>query len=113
MYDVTTYRDQKLGQTSVQAQILAGSVAAALAFDDANTAQEYLDALGADPDIQAAAAYTSRGVLFASFVRPGAAPPPTFIATESVSYDENLLIVTKEVVQGADKSGYVLLETAT
>src|SRR3546814_14702483 len=44
---------EKIRQTSVQAEILAASIAAPLAFDDAIAVQEYLAALRKNPDIQA------------------------------------------------------------
>jgi signal transduction histidine kinase len=64
-------------QVSVQAQILAGSVAGALAFDDAGTANEYLNALRLDENFQAAAVYGADGRLFAGLAVPGQVLPAT------------------------------------
>ena len=51
-----SYRERVLTQSEVQADILAASVSAALAFDDAPTMREYVDALAANPQIAAAGA---------------------------------------------------------
>jgi signal transduction histidine kinase/CheY-like chemotaxis protein len=62
-------------QMSVQARILANSVAGALAFDDRAAAREFLDALQLNEDIQAAAVYGARGELIAGYVKKGAQLP--------------------------------------
>lgn len=58
-------------QMSVQARILANSVAGALAFDDRTAAREFLDALQLNEDIQAAAVYGAHGELIAGYVKQG------------------------------------------
>ena len=60
------YREQRGREAAVQAKILADSVSAALAFDDAATAQDHVDALAANPDIIFAGAYNSSGRLVAA-----------------------------------------------
>ena len=67
-----TYRELKVGETRVQAEILAASVTAALDFGDAPTAQEAADALGVNPQLNSAGVYTPDGRLFAGYERrPG------------------------------------------
>ncbi|HTI66460.1 MAG TPA: ATP-binding protein [Caulobacteraceae bacterium] len=72
------YRADRERETRVQADILAASVTASLAFDDRRAAQGYIDALSVNPQLQAAAIYDLRGEAFASFTRRGTAlaPPP-------------------------------------
>src|SRR6185437_6024438 len=70
-------RAETLDQAQVQADILAGSLAAPLAFNDIGAAHEYLNALGANPAVEAAGAYDLSGRLVASFRRAGDGPPPT------------------------------------
>jgi signal transduction histidine kinase/CheY-like chemotaxis protein len=65
----------QLRQVNVQAQILAGSVAGALAFDDKATANEYLSALRLDESFRGAAIYGADGRLFAGLATPGQALP--------------------------------------
>src|SRR5687768_1302523 len=60
-------RAQKLREVTVQAEILAGSVAGALAFDDPLTAQEYVGALRANRDVEAVGVYDARGRVAAGF----------------------------------------------
>ncbi|MDB5457759.1 MAG: integral rane sensor hybrid histidine kinase [Caulobacter sp.] len=65
-------RDRSL---SAQAQVLAATLAAALVFDDDQAAQESVNALRANPLVEAAAVYDAEGRAAASFARPGAPPP--------------------------------------
>ena len=71
LYDARTYEGQKVGAITSEAEILAGSVSAALVFSDAEAALEYLTALNANPEIVAASAYDMEGKLVASYIRPG------------------------------------------
>src|SRR5688500_17920826 len=71
------YTSQKVDEVTVSARILAGTVTAALAFDDRNTAAEYVGYLRANPEIVAAAVYDAGGQLFASYARQGQRLPPT------------------------------------
>jgi hypothetical protein len=50
-YNERAYAEAKLQQVQAQAAILASTVAAALAFDDAKATQEYVDALRADVEM--------------------------------------------------------------
>src|SRR5690349_1882995 len=60
-------RSQKVRETVVQAEILASSVAGALAFDDQNTAQEYVTAMHANREAEAVGVYDGQGRLVAGF----------------------------------------------
>ena len=63
---------QRRGETEVQAQTLAATVPAALSFSDRQAAQEYLNAIRANPDIQQAAVIrATNGRLFASWAAAG------------------------------------------
>ncbi|TMH10487.1 MAG: hybrid sensor histidine kinase/response regulator, partial [Betaproteobacteria bacterium] len=75
-YEIYNYRVQKTQEISVQSEMLAASVTAALEFNDAKAAQEYLSALRANPDFGAAAVYGPDGALFASYTRAGSAAQP-------------------------------------
>jgi len=61
------YRAQELREIDGQARILAASVSAALAFDDRAAAQEYIDALKANPDLEAAGVYDAGDRLFSGY----------------------------------------------
>ena len=56
----------------MQARVLASTVTAALSFNDRQAAQEYVNAIRANPQIEAAAIYDSGGKLFAGYQqKPG------------------------------------------
>ncbi|HEX7885357.1 MAG TPA: HWE histidine kinase domain-containing protein [Phenylobacterium sp.] len=103
-------RAQKLREATVQAEILAGSVAGALAFDDHATAGEYVGALRANRDVEAVGVYDTRGQLAAGYAEPGSRPP----ATNRVSrpaFEGAHLTVTVPVAQGTSQLGSVYLRT--
>jgi signal transduction histidine kinase len=68
-YEDQLYAAQQTRDITGQAEILAASVTAAVSFDDAAAAQEYVRALEANPDLQAAGIYDAKGKLFAQFSR--------------------------------------------
>lgn len=103
-------RTQMVREATVQANILSGSVAAALAFDDAKLAQEYVDALGANPDVEAAGVYGLDGRLVAGYAVKGAAAP----ANNSLRAPElrgDAIAVTRPVVEAGTPLGSVYLQT--
>ena len=51
------YRDERAGDVEVQARILAATVTAALSFNDRTAAGEYVAALSASPEFEAAGVY--------------------------------------------------------
>ena len=106
----TSYRSQRLHEATVQANILAASLAAPLAFDDRQAAQEYVNALSANADLQAAGVYDETGKLTARFGRRGARPPATAPPLE-LSYDHRRAEVVVPVVQGGARLGVVYLRS--
>jgi signal transduction histidine kinase len=75
VYAENIYRDRLHRDLDAQAQVLAATVSAALVFDDQPAAQEYVNALGANSDIEAASIFNTRGERVARFARPGADKP--------------------------------------
>ena len=63
-----SYKDQKSREITAQAQILGSTVTAALVFNDREAAQEYVNALAANPEIRAAAIFHG-GAKFAAYRR--------------------------------------------
>ena len=108
----SSYRSQRLHETAVQADILAASLAAPLAFDDRQGAQEYVDALGANQDIQAAGVYTETGALIAKFGRDRARPPERAPPLHGPAYGHRRVEVAEPVMQGGARLGSVYLRTA-
>lgn len=102
---------EKLRQASVQAQILAGSLAAPLAFDDGNAVREYLNAFRKDPAIRAAAAYDDKGRLIAGFAQRGTVLPASAqLAPPAIQGRD--LVVTATVAQEGSRIGSVYLRSS-
>jgi signal transduction histidine kinase/CheY-like chemotaxis protein len=112
-YNESQFRAQAAREAQVQADILAASVTAALAFDDENAAREYLDALRANPQVEAAGLYGASGSLLTGYRReagqilPAAAEPP------HAGYVGGRIVVTVPVVQNGARLGSVYLRTAS
>jgi signal transduction histidine kinase len=80
-----SYRAQKLNEITVQAQILASSVTAAMFFDDEVVVAEYVGAQKANPEVLVAAVYSARGVTVATYRRGVAEPLPTGVPIGAAS----------------------------
>jgi signal transduction histidine kinase len=100
------YREQKLREAKVQADILAASATAALDFGDAATAQEAVDALRVNPQINAAGIYTPERTLFAGYERRPGALPRTLGASPGIANDVEAAV---PVVRGGERIGTVYL----
>ena len=94
------YRVQKTRDAAVQAQILAASVTAALAFDDARSAQEYVDALSANPEVEEVSVTDAQERTVANYQRPGRPPGA-------------MIVIDTPVNEGGTVLGYVHLRTIT
>ena len=112
LYGQHVINDQKVREIAVQADILAASVAAPLDFNDNQTAQEYVNALKANPELQVAAVYNATGVLVASYVREAAFSLPRAPRIHAPSLEDDGLVVVTAVVQDNRVVGTVYLRTA-
>jgi signal transduction histidine kinase len=102
----SAYREQKLKETTIQADILAASVTAALDFGDSATAQEAVDALRVNPQIEAAGVYDRQGVLFAGYDRRAGALPQ---AAKKPGGGSNIVAALVPVRRGGERIGSVYL----
>ncbi|HYD24138.1 MAG TPA: ATP-binding protein [Croceibacterium sp.] len=94
-----------------QAELLAGSLAGALAFDDLVTTREQLDALKLDPDIQAAGVYGADGTFVAGFAKRGDPLPRTVQPHEPEIVGRQLSVVVP-VREGNLMLGSIYLRTS-
>jgi signal transduction histidine kinase/ActR/RegA family two-component response regulator len=94
-----------------QANILAASLAAPLAFDDQAAMREYINALRADPEVQAVGAYGADGRLATGYALVGKPLQPTN-SDPSPSAHNNSLEVRAPVSQGNTPLGSVYLRTS-
>jgi signal transduction histidine kinase len=103
---------QRLREMSAQAKVLAATATAALDFRDQQAAQEYVDAMGGNPEISAVGLYDLSGRLFASFNRR-ANPTLPALAQEAANPQgpDGLLNVTARVAEGSTPLGYVVIQT--
>jgi signal transduction histidine kinase len=107
LYGEHTYRAQKRDELTVQAHILASTVTAALAFGDREAAEEYVQALNANPEIRAAAIYTADGARFVEYRRRSSGPLPDRLLPGAPPPGDQRLTVAVPVAQ----SGSTVLGT--
>ncbi len=106
------FRAQAVRESRVQAQMLAASVTAALAFEDPTAAQEYVESLHVNPQIESGGIYDASGRLVASYTRPGAQPAAQH-APPMLSRDDGRAIeVGVPVTLKAETIGSVFLKSS-
>jgi len=110
-YNEAAFKAQATREAQVQADILAASITAALAFDDEGAAQEYLDALRANPQVEAAGVYDSRGALLAGYRRAPGQMLPRRSPGSGPAIADGHIVVTAKVAQGGAILGSVYLRT--
>ena len=106
-YNETLFRAQAAREAQVQADILAASVTAALAFDDEAAAEQYLGALRANPEVEAAGLYDPKGNLRSSYRRNAAQTLPVRARAPGRPAAAGPLVVTASVVQAGVRLGSV------
>ncbi len=110
-YDSVTFKQQKIDDVAAQADILAATSSAALEFNDAKAAQEYLSALAARHDVASAVIYDAAGDVFAKYRRnPGAGPPdPARAEPDGIRTEDGDLLLFRRIVFGGETIGTVHL----
>ncbi len=110
-YDLRTYHRGWVADMQAQASLLARTTAPALAFDDARTAREDLGYLRFQPKIRAAAVYTARGALFATYAPHGARPVfPALPDEDGVTVVGDSLVAFNRIVENGEILGVVYLQ---
>jgi uncharacterized membrane protein affecting hemolysin expression len=93
------FRRDTVNQTVAQADILAASLTAALAFDDRVAMNQYVQALKANPRIGAAAIYDAHGAPLVSLVEPGATAPPAKAPEPGAGWSERRVRATRAIAE--------------
>lgn len=106
------FRGRRVEDARAHARVLAASVSAALAFQDYAEAQESLDALAANPDVGAVAAYTADGRLFVGRIGPEGPPPATLAAPIAPLFADNYASASALVEQNGQRLGVVFVRLA-
>src|SRR5262245_61617945 len=83
--DMYTFRSLLVARVGTEAQILASNCVSPLLFDDAETATTTLAGLKAESHALSAGVYGKTRRLFASYARPGEAPPEPEVADGTTS----------------------------
>jgi len=109
-YDLRAYHRSWVGDVGAQAELLARTTAPALAFDDARVARDNLNVLRFQPKVRAAAIYSARGVLFASYRPQGAAAEfPALPGADGVVVEGSSLVAYRRIVDHGQILGTVYL----
>ena len=104
---------QEVREVTVQANILAASVNAALVFDDMSAAREYVSALRRNPQIEMAGVYDEHGALVADYRRSGAATAPGHARIGEATIAGGRISIIVPVYQNRTRVGYVYLRADT
>jgi len=107
LYEESIYRAQQVKDFTEQASILAANETAAVIFGDRKAAQEYVDAMKVNPELQAVAVYDAAGRLMASTSRVG--PVPYALSDVSQLSKLGLLALSVPVAQQNVKIGTVYI----
>ncbi len=113
IYDVMTLRRAAAQDLAVLGDVLAGNSTAALTFRDAESAQDVLQALRAEPDVTVACIYTWDGKPFAKYARDakdsGFIPPaPQAVATQ---FTNGHLVQFRKIVLAGEPVGMLYIES--
>ncbi|HLZ74875.1 response regulator [Phenylobacterium sp.] len=104
------HRAEAARQAEVQADILAASVSAALAFDDTTAMREYVDALRVNKAIAAAAVYDASGRAVVTYSHTGGPPPPAGAPRLGTRFAARHLTVSRPVTEQGSRLGEVYLQ---
>jgi two-component system, sensor histidine kinase and response regulator len=112
IYDMVTFRKNKMLEASLLANIIAANSTAAIAFNDPQMAQETLGTLRSEPHVMAARIYVVGGAPFATYFRPGAVatPLPEMSQPETSVFIENTLRISRRITSKGDVLGTIFLE---
>ena len=107
-FDLKNYEGSLKAELQTQADIMGTAAAPALVFEDAKVAHENLSLLKASPTI-AAAIYTTKGTLFATFMREANTPPgfPPLPRAEGVTFDGGYVNAWRRIVSNDEVLGTV------
>ncbi|MDR3526434.1 MAG: ATP-binding protein [Rhizomicrobium sp.] len=112
VYEEQLYSAQQVKNVREQAQILAASVTAAIVFDDRRAAKEYVDALTANPELQAGGVYDGDNHLLAGFSRSGMRLPQR-AGKEATLIGPDFVEITVPASENGVRVGTVLLRAVT
>ncbi|HEY0944180.1 MAG TPA: PAS domain-containing protein [Opitutaceae bacterium] len=111
-YNHLAFRAAMKRDLSITARMIGINSAAAITFDDPESAEQDLKSLGAHPHVVSACLYTADGKVFAVYRRDGdiagSRPPP---AGRGERFVPGALQVFREITAGGERVGTVFLES--
>jgi signal transduction histidine kinase/CheY-like chemotaxis protein len=107
LYERAQFRSSSETQLASLAETLASNSAASLAFNDPDTAQHTLAALGLERDVVGANLYDINGKLFASYRAPSATEQTYEEAKRNGLDGNNAVTLTREVSLSGDPMGKI------
>jgi signal transduction histidine kinase len=107
--DIHEYRSSQLADVRTQAEMLARTSAAAVAFGDQREATNVLDLLQQNPGIYAAAIYGPDGSIFASYAQSRERPPPPVAGEAGLSFGRDRIAGFYTVREGKGEPTTVYL----
>jgi signal transduction histidine kinase/ActR/RegA family two-component response regulator/uncharacterized membrane protein affecting hemolysin expression len=111
-YEFITYRRSALESLATLGRVIATNSTAALAFQNADDARSVLNALAAEPHVVAAALYTDRGELFATY--PGSLRESEFpqaLPPAGLVFEQAHLVGVQPVVENGRSMGSLYLKS--
>jgi signal transduction histidine kinase len=109
-YDLRTFKQNLVTDLTAQADILSLASTSALEFDDPQAARDYLSLLQAKPDVVAAAIYSAKGSLFASYSKgDGDAALPDIPDIDGYHIEGSTVSLFKRIVAHHEILGTVYL----
>lgn len=114
IYDLRTYHEARVNDLFSQADLIGRASAPALSFNDPKTARENLSLLKVTPGISAAAIYTVKGALFATYIRPDIAGVafPGLPQPDGYQIDGNQLLMFQKIRDKNELLGTVFLRAS-
>src|SRR6267142_932623 len=111
LYDMFTFRNNKLVEASLLADVIGSNSTAAISFNDPQIALETLSALRSQPHVMSARIYLANGVPFATYVRQDvtASRLPAAAGGEKTSFGDTLTIF-RGIFRKGDFIGSIFLE---
>ena len=111
IYDLRIYERTGFSDLAAQGEILGRASTPALDFEDPTAASEYLLLLKAKPEISAAAVYTAKGKLFASYTRRDLdLLVPILPGAEGIRIDGKDIVLFKRIVKNNEILGTVYIK---
>ena len=109
LHELYVYRTAWTADISTEAAIVALSSIPALTFNDREAAERNLNTMETRRRVMVAALYLPNGAIFASFVRPGEAPPPLQSPRDGVSAHGEHVELAQPVERNGERLGTIYL----